>query len=181
MGNIQRCFPNKTMKIGKTSPQDQQRFPLLDSAAARLVKNVTHVYVKVDKLDSLYPKFEGPYRVMSRPSRSTVEVKIGVFKSGETHTLTFHWSLCKPAFMREDATEGSRPMLGRKPKDRTSSSDDASNSTDATVEPMLGSPSVSAEFCSTVFSHPNRTIDTTAATDTNKDAREIQTWQTRKT
>ena len=26
------------MKIGKTSPQDQQRFPLLDSAAARLVK-----------------------------------------------------------------------------------------------------------------------------------------------
>ena len=43
MGNIKRRFPNKTMRIGKTSSQDQQdqqRFPLLDSAAARLVKTV---------------------------------------------------------------------------------------------------------------------------------------------
>ena len=31
-------FPRTTTKNGKTSSQDQQRFPLLDSAAARLVK-----------------------------------------------------------------------------------------------------------------------------------------------
>ena len=143
--------------------------------------NVTHVYVKVDKPDSLCPKFEGPYKVISRPSRSTVEVKIGMFKSGEPRTLTFHWSLCKPAFMREDATEGSRPMLGRKPKSRTSSSDDDSSSTDVMVEPQLGTPSVSAEFSSTGFSHPNPPTVKSAATDTNKFTREIQTRQTRRT
>ena len=79
-------------------------------------KDVTHVYVKVDGPESLCPKFEGPYKVVNRPSRSQVEVQIGVYRDGEPRTLTYHWTSCKPAHMREGATEGCRPMLGRRPK-----------------------------------------------------------------
>ena len=75
----------------------------------------THVYVKVDQPPSLAPKFEGPYEIVSRPSRSTIEVKVGMFKSGEPRLLKFHWSACKIAHLRDGAKAESRPALGRKP------------------------------------------------------------------
>ena len=78
--------------------------------------DVTHVYVRVDKPGNLCPKWEGPYEILERPSRSQVTVRIGKFKSGEDRTLNYHWSACKPAYLRPDAVEGSRPALGRRPK-----------------------------------------------------------------
>ena len=76
----------------------------------------THVYVKRANPLSLQCKFEGPYETVDRPSRSQVTVKIGCHVSGEARTLTFHWSSCKIAHMREGALEASRPKLGRPPK-----------------------------------------------------------------
>ena len=84
-------------------------------------EDVTHVYVKVDKPESLCPKFEGPYKVLNRPSRSTVEVQVGVKKDGEPRTLILHWTSCKPAHLRDGASEGCRPMLGRRPKNTSGS------------------------------------------------------------
>ena len=91
----------------------------------------THVYVKVDNPASLSPKFEGPYEIYSRPSRSQIEVKIGMFKDNRPRLLTFHWSNCKIANMREGAPAASRPKLGR-PKN-TSIPDQAWRPTDAPV------------------------------------------------
>ena len=79
-------------------------------------EEATHVYVKVDKPASLCPKFEGPYRILSRPSRSQVQAKIGLTKSGENRANTYHWSSCKVAHLREGETEAQRPMLGRRPR-----------------------------------------------------------------
>ena len=78
-------------------------------------RNATHVYVKVDQPSSLSPKFEGPYEIYSRPSRSQVELKIGLFKDGRPRLLTYNWQQCKVAHLREGAKIGQRPMLGRKP------------------------------------------------------------------
>ena len=78
------------------------------------------------------PKFEGPFKVLSRPTRTTVEVKIGAYKHGEPRSLTYHWTSCKPAHMREGAAEGRRPMLGRKPRGPTSAPASGSTPTDAT-------------------------------------------------
>ena len=39
----------------------------------------THVYVKVHEPRGLYPRFEGPWPIVSRPSRSQVQVKIGSY------------------------------------------------------------------------------------------------------
>ena len=77
--------------------------------------DVTHVYVKVEEPQGLSPRFEGPYEVISRPSRSQVQVRVGSFANGSPRLLTFHWSACKPAHMRPEAVEGQRPKLGRRP------------------------------------------------------------------
>ena len=77
--------------------------------------HATHVYVKVENPLSLSPKFEGPYAIASRPSRSQVEVIIGKYSNGQDRKLTYHWSCCKIAHMRSDASAASRPALGRPP------------------------------------------------------------------
>ena len=82
-----------------------------------ITEQATHVYVKVDNPQSLCPKFEGPYEIYSRPSRSQVEVKIGMFKDGRPRLLTFHCSSCQIAHLRDGAEPASRPALGRKPKE----------------------------------------------------------------
>ena len=75
----------------------------------------THVYVKRANPLSLQSKFEGPFEIKRRTSRSTIDVKIGTHADGRDRLLNFHWSSCKIAHMREGASAGSRPMLGRKP------------------------------------------------------------------
>ena len=72
--------------------------------------------MKVDNPTNLSAKFEGPYEIVDRPSRSQVTVKVGQFKSGQDRTLTYHWSSCKPADVREGAEVAQRPRLGRPPK-----------------------------------------------------------------
>ena len=73
----------------------------------------TSVYVKAANPLSLCPKFDGPYPIVSRPSRSTIKVRIGSFANGQPRHLTLHWSSCKVANQRPGALLGSRPKLGR--------------------------------------------------------------------
>ena len=78
-----------------------------------------YVYVKAhEPKHGLYPRFDGPYKIFSRPSRSTVQIKVGTFADGRDRLSVFHWSSCKVAHMREDAEVASRPKLGRKPTER---------------------------------------------------------------
>ena len=75
--------------------------------------NATHVYIKVDQPKSLCPRFEGPYEIHSRPSRSTIEVVLGCKKDGSLRLQKYHWSSAKIAHMREGASVAQRPRLGR--------------------------------------------------------------------
>ena len=100
------------------------------------------VYVKNhEPQHGLCPRFEGPFRVVDRPSRSQVTVKVGTFADGSERRQTFHWTSCKIAHMRSDAVEASRPQLGRKPKSDSlskvpdpSSPSDGQNTTDVTQQ-----------------------------------------------
>ena len=83
--------------------------------------SATHVYVKKANPLSLESKFEGPYEIISRPSRSTIVVKIGCHVDGSPRVLTFNWNNCKIAHLRPDALVGSRPTLGRPPAQPSSS------------------------------------------------------------
>ena len=91
----------------------------VDPVDISYTNNVTHVYVKVDEPRGLSPRFEGPYKVIDRPSRTTVTVRVGSFADGNPRLLTYNWSQCKPAHLRHDAKEGERPSLGRRPNPPT--------------------------------------------------------------
>ena len=81
-------------------------------------ENASHVYVKVEDPKGLVPRFEGPFEVVSRPSRSQVQVRIGSYINGEPRLAVYNWNSCKIAHLRDGFVEGSRPMLGRKPNPR---------------------------------------------------------------
>ena len=78
--------------------------------------DVEEVYVKIDEPHGLASRYEGPLKIVSRPSRSQVQVRVGSYVNGEPRLLTYHWSSCKPANRRYGAPLGERPNLGRRPK-----------------------------------------------------------------
>ena len=80
-------------------------------------EQATHVYVKVDEPKGLSSKFEGPFLITSRPSRSTVQVRVGSFVDGTPRLQVFNWSSCKIAHLRPDSIDFLRPNIGRKSKD----------------------------------------------------------------
>ena len=73
----------------------------------------SHVYVKVAEPQGLSSRFEGPYPIVSRPSRSTVQLRLGSYANGVPRLQEYHWSSCKVAHLRDGASDGQRPNLGR--------------------------------------------------------------------
>ena len=104
----------------------------------------THVYIKKAKPLSLESKFEGPYEILSRPSRSTIVVKIGSHVDGTPRVLSMNWNSCKIAHLRDDAKSGSRPSLGRPARPPPSTVDNQLNpeppSIDDAVKPVVTRP-----------------------------------------
>ena len=78
--------------------------------------DVTHVYVKQHKIRGIQPKWIGPFPIKSRPSRSTIEIKVGVNKQGEDRVELRSWSDAKPAYRRESIEDAVRPKRGRPTK-----------------------------------------------------------------
>ena len=60
-----------------TTPQKEQSPPS---------NEVTHVYVKQHDTKGLDPRYRGPFRIISRPSRSTLEIKVGLTQAGEVRS-----------------------------------------------------------------------------------------------
>ena len=96
-----------------------------------VTERATHVYVKVHEPRGLNPRFEGPFEIVSRPSRTQIEVKIGAYASGEPRLSVYNWSSCKIANLRDDFVEGARPKLGRKPAQPSASSKQTQLTVDA--------------------------------------------------
>ena len=99
---------------------------------------VKSVYVQMDGPHGLAPRWEGPYPIVSRPSRSQITVRIGSYVNGTPRLQTYNWNSVKVANEREGAQMGSRPKLGRKPKNATSSVADP-NSTELET-PTVSTP-----------------------------------------
>ena len=78
--------------------------------------NATHVYIKVDKPDNLGVKYQGPFLIKSRPSPTTLLVKVGYDIQGNERIEQHHWHNCQPAYLRTDQAEAQRPKRGRPAK-----------------------------------------------------------------
>ena len=79
-------------------------------------EGVTHVYTRQHKTPGLQAPFEGPFEVESRPSRSTVKIIVGKYKSGENRYEIRHFNDLKIAHPDSLAAPASRPKLGRPKK-----------------------------------------------------------------
>ena len=86
---------------------------IVDPIDISKTESAKHVYIKVEDPAPLAPRFEGPYEIVSRPSRSTITVRVGSFVDGRPRLQTYNWNLAKIAHLRDDAECGERPKLGR--------------------------------------------------------------------
>ena len=109
--------------------------------------DITHVYCKVEEPSGLAPRFEGPFKVISRPSRSQVQVTVGSYANGTPRLSTYNWSSCKPAFLRSPEVEAERPMLGRRPnRPHPSTSEDTLTQMSTNVQPVESKQSEPAKI-----------------------------------
>ena len=84
--------------------------------------------------------YEGPFLVVGRPSRSTIKIEVGQFKSGEKRYEIRHINDIKAAHPQSMAAPAQRPVLGRPPQSTAQS--DRPQATDASQpSPLLSSPS----------------------------------------
>ena len=81
-----------------------------------LPDRVTHVYAKQHNIKGLACKYLGPFPVTARPSRSTIQIKVGLNKDGSDRSEIRHVSDIKVAYLRDDAVLAERPKRGRPPK-----------------------------------------------------------------
>ena len=96
-----------------------------------LPENVTHVYVRQHDTKGLSSRFLGPFPVTARPSRSTIEIKVGVTKQGVDRLEKRHISDTKIAYLRDNAKIATRPRRGRPPKNVTNTSNSDPTTSDA--------------------------------------------------
>ena len=92
-----------------------------------LPDSITHVYARQHNIKGLSQKYLGPFPVTNRPTRSTIEIKIGLKADGTERKEIRHISDIKVAYLREDAKLAERPKQGRPPKTPTTQSETSSS------------------------------------------------------
>ena len=93
-------------------------------------EGVSYVYTKQHNATGFQVPFEGPFKVDSWPSKSTVKIEVGLFKNGEKRFEIRHVNDLKLAHPESLAAPAVRPKLGRPAA--VTSSDDVKNPTEAT-------------------------------------------------
>ena len=78
--------------------------------------DITHVYAKQHKAQGLQASYEGPFRVVSRPSRSQAKIQVGLTVAGEPRYEVRSWRDLKVAHVEADTIEAQRPKRGRPKK-----------------------------------------------------------------
>ena len=81
-----------------------------------LPDTITHVYARQHNVKGLSGKYTGPWPVVSRPTRSTIGIKVGVNKDGSDRLEIRHLSDIKVGYLRDGAKLAEKPKRGRPPK-----------------------------------------------------------------
>ena len=78
-----------------------------------LPDGITHVYVRQHHTKGLQAPFEGPFKVDSKVSKSTIKIEVGRFQDGSKRFEIRHLNDVKICHPKSLAAEASRPKLGR--------------------------------------------------------------------
>ena len=93
-------------------------------------ESITHVYTRQHDTRGLQSRFKGPFLIVARPSRSTLEIKVGVNKDLTDRTELRSWADVKPAYLKDEVVEAERPKRGRPPKAPSPSSPEVETSSE---------------------------------------------------
>ena len=107
-------------------------------------KTATHVYVRVDKPDNLGNKFQGPFVIVSRPSNTTIVIRVGYNKDGLPRHETVHRNNCRIAYLHPQVEDAERPRRGRPRTSREKIN--MAEQTTLPVEPEFLAPSEEQPF-----------------------------------
>ena len=112
--NIKDILENLQIKDSRTGvPTSKNQQTPVDPPSDK----ITHVYVRQHDTKGLEQMYRGPFKVLERPTRSSLEIKTGLTKEGVVRKELRAWSDCKPAKMRDGVVEAERPKRGRPPKE----------------------------------------------------------------
>ena len=125
----------------------------------------THCYLKQENPKGLLQTYCGPYKIVDRPSHSTIKVKLGTFKSGAENLQVHHWANAKPAVMREDTPEAAMPTRGRPSKSAGTSPTD---SPEPVLKPGTHQSNKSTSAPSAASAFPGTQSSTEAQIKTNE-------------
>ena len=89
-----------------------------ETPLAHLPPEITHVYTKQHKALGLQPSFAGPFPLVERLSRSTIEIKVGHKINGEPIFEVRHLNDLKLANPESHIADATRAKRGR-PKKQT--------------------------------------------------------------
>ena len=78
-----------------------------------LPEGLTHVFTRQHQTTGLQTPYMGPFRVHSRPSRSTFKIEVGTYKDGTKRFEIRHANDLKFAHPKSLASPVERPKLGR--------------------------------------------------------------------
>ena len=98
-------------------------------------KDATHVYTRQHDTRGLQSRYKGPYRILSRPTRSSLEIKVGLNSNGSERKELRAWADCKKGYLRDNQADAERPKRGRPPKSPPSEP----------IQPSSPSPSSSSD------------------------------------
>ena len=96
-------------------------------------ESITHVYTWQHNKKGLEAPYAGPFAVVSRPTRSTVKIKVGLTKAGEERYEIRSWKDLKVAHMAPEAEEAQRPKRGRPSRHASVPSDDQNKTSSGTA------------------------------------------------
>ena len=113
------------------------------TALPGIPEGVTQAYTRQHQRTGLQAPFEGPFDIHSRPSRSTVKLKVGTFKDGEDRFEIRHVNDLKFAHPDSLAAPIQRPRRGR-PSARVDSPSTTDGQTMAAPEPTPSNQSDSS-------------------------------------
>ena len=129
--DILRDVRKNTSNDAKQTSRHNKEEKLLNN----LPPEVTHVYTRQHQTKGLQTPFEGPFRIESRLSRSTVRLEVGTYKDGSKRYEVRHINDLKLAHPSSMAAPASRPALGRPPTSPASSTPTTSESTSSNQHP----------------------------------------------
>ena len=171
---LQMLLQDVKTRTARPAVQPSRHNPL-EAPLPDIPSGVTHAYTRQHKTTGLQAPFEGPFRIASRPSRSTVQLEVGVYNNGEKRFEIRHLNDLRLAHPESLAAEASRPKLGRPSSrsngqnttDRQSLQPTRSNNFSTAPEPPVSLPSSKSKQAAgpaaTVAMNPNINHETSTS------------------